>query len=535
MAEEFNEQAQPPLDLKKYRDLLVRRRWFVMVPLFVVWALVWGVSWMMPSVYRSSTLILVMQPAVSKSIVGTSPSSELQDQLDSIQQQIHSRTLLLGIAQRFNLYANQRSHMSDDALVARMNKDLTIDPMRSPETNQLTSFDISFQADSPQAAQEVTSELGNMLTNESLELGEQNASNTVKFLDSQLEDARAKMAAQDEKVRLFKDRHMGELPTQTQSNLQILTGLNGQLQAEQDQLGQAEQHKALLESLETQYKTFGAITAKPGDASPSGLAAIDLELAKEKNELTDLLSRYTDQHPDVRKKKEQIAQTEKLRAQRAAELSSQAASSVGSQTPTAADPTDPRSAAMMDVGSQLKANAIDIANRQRAIAGLMSQINEYQMRLNSAPAREQDLNDLTRDQVQSQKTYDDLLARKSAAELSANLGKSQEGLEFRTQDPASLPTKPFAPKRFLFSLGGLAAGLAVGIAVALLAEFLDHRIYDEGEFAKLVPVEVMAEIPPLVTMEEETTQRRRFGLELAAVSVMGMAVLMGVAISFLRG
>ena len=75
----------------------------------------------------------------------------------------------------------------------------------------------------------------------------------------------------------------------------------------------------------------------------------------------------------------------------------------------------------------------------------------------------------------------------------------------------------------------------MGIAVALLAEFLDHRIYDEGEFEKLVPVEVMAEIPPLITMEEETTQRRRFGLELAAVSVMGMAVLMGVAISFLRG
>ena len=137
--------------------------------------------------------------------------------------------------------------------------------------------------------------------------------------------------------------------------------------------------------------------------------------------------------------------------------------------------------------------------------------------------------------MQSQKDYEKLLAQKHAAELAANLGKSQEGLQFRTQDPASLPTRPSAPKRFLYSLGGLAAGLAVGFVVAMIAEFLDPRIYDETEFEKLVSAEIMAEIPPLVTAEEEGSRHRRFRLELALGGIMSMVVLMGVALSFLRG
>src|ERR1035438_2657750 len=131
MPEELEEHSQPPLDLVKYRDLLVRRRWYVVVPLFVVWILVWGGSWTLPSVYRSSTLILVEQPTVSQKIVGDSPASDLQDRLDSVEQQIRSRTRLLSIIQRFDLYAKQRaSHTSDDDLVARMNKDLNIVPVR---------------------------------------------------------------------------------------------------------------------------------------------------------------------------------------------------------------------------------------------------------------------------------------------------------------------------------------------------------------------------------------------------------------------
>ena len=72
MAEEFSdEQPQAQLDLGKYWDLVVRRRWHLLLPFFLGWIAVWGASWFLPSVYRSGTLILVEQPSVSKDLVPT--------------------------------------------------------------------------------------------------------------------------------------------------------------------------------------------------------------------------------------------------------------------------------------------------------------------------------------------------------------------------------------------------------------------------------------------------------------------------------
>ena len=75
MAEEFSdEQPQAQLDLGKYWDLVVRRRWHLLLPFFLGWIAVWGASWFLPSVYRSGTLILVDQPSVSKDLVPTTCS-----------------------------------------------------------------------------------------------------------------------------------------------------------------------------------------------------------------------------------------------------------------------------------------------------------------------------------------------------------------------------------------------------------------------------------------------------------------------------
>ena len=126
-------------------------------------------------------------------------------------------------------------------------------------------------------------------------------------------------------MRQFKDRNLGELPGQLQSNLQILGGLQNQLASEQDALGRAKQQNAYYESLISQYKTVAATQPKPGQPNTVGLPALDQELDRLKAQLADLSSRYTDQHPDVRKLKEQIAETEKMRQQVLADMKAKAA------------------------------------------------------------------------------------------------------------------------------------------------------------------------------------------------------------------
>src|SRR5262249_30039210 len=137
------------------------------------------------------------------------------------------------------------------------------------------------------------------------------STNTTKFLQDQLDQYRQTLSEQEARVREFKDKHIGELPSQTQTNLQILGGLQTQLQAQEDSLNRARQQNTYLESLLNQYRTLER--GKSGDGGPMGLATIDKELDRLKAQLADLSSHYTDKHPDVRKTKEQIARTEQMR------------------------------------------------------------------------------------------------------------------------------------------------------------------------------------------------------------------------------
>ena len=136
-----------------------------------------------------------------------------------------------------------------------MRKDIGIDLVRD-ERNRITAFNVSYSAYDPRVAQKVTSELTNLFINENLEVRQQQSEDTTQFLERQLETARKILSDQEEKIRAFKGQHVGELPAQVGSNLQILAGLQSQLQTEEDALNTAKQQRVYLETLVNQYRSL---------------------------------------------------------------------------------------------------------------------------------------------------------------------------------------------------------------------------------------------------------------------------------------
>jgi succinoglycan biosynthesis transport protein ExoP len=527
MAEDlFNDQTEEKVDWAKYWAVARRRCWMFVLPFFVGWAVVWSISWLLPSVYRSSTLILVQRQ--SSQLVVNNPAQEVQSRMDSITQQVYSRTTLVNVATKLGLFAEQRASgkLTDDELVERMRKNIEIEVVQSSDRIP-SSFKIYYSSPNPEIAQQVNSELTNSLINGSLENSLADIDRQNKVLDSGLEEARVKLAAQEEKVRQYKDLHMAELPSTLQSNLQILAGKQSQLQNEQEALNQARQRRAYLESALTQYNTVASAT-KPGE-TPVGLPALDQELQRLRAQLTDLSARYTDQHPDVRKLKEQISSTQRIRDQLASQLKNKS----DNPTDAANDPTS--SAPLIEVRSQLKSNELEISNRERGIAALQAEINGYQARLSNTPIREQELADLNRDNEQLKAFYDQLLSKKNQAGMAERIAREQQGDRFTMQDPPSRPSKPDSPNRFRLGVLGLFAGLALGLVVAGGVEFLDDRVYDESVFKQMVPAEVLVEIPALHTPQEELDQKRWQKFSFAGMGLIGIIVVLGTAISFLRG
>jgi polysaccharide biosynthesis transport protein len=533
MLEDALDQDQQPFDWRSHLAILRRRRWLVLLPFFAGWLAVWMVSWWLPSIYRSGTLILVEQPTVPQQFVVPNIGGDLQERLQSITQQILSRTRLLHIIEGLNLYAKERQRRTPDEVVERMRKDIEIELVRD-KNNALTAFNIYYSSRDPQVAQRVTSELSNLFISENLEARQAQSQSTTKFLESELEEARKSLSEQEEKVREFKDRHLGELPGQTQSNLQILSGLQTQLQTEEEALNHAKQQNVYLESLLGQYRNLPESPKAGGNVS-MGLPELDQELQRLRAQLADLTAHYTERHPDVRKLKEQIARTEKVRDQLAASVKSKIADPEKSGS-TASDGIPLRDAGpIMELESQLKVNKIEIANRQKAIDDIKSKIPDYQARLNRSPVMEQQLADLTRGYDQSKSNYDSLLKKKNDSELATSLELQQQGEHFRVLDPPSLPVKPFSPKRLQLCAIGLVVGLLLSGVTTAGAELVDDRIHDEKTLKKLIQIPVLSEIPSVSTDKEKRTERRDGWLVWATASLMVVSILAGSALSYFRG
>ena len=547
MAEELD---QPVLfSWEEYWAIAVRRRWWILLSVFLAWGTVWGISWLLPSTYQSEALILLEQQKVPDQFVAPNVTDTLQDRVQSISQQILSRTRLQATIDRFHLYSKTDSlsilHKPRDP-VEHMRSDISIELVRAPgNPGEFTAFKMRYSADSPQIAQQVNTELTSLFVKENVEAQQQLSEDTTSFLESQLADARDKMVEQEAKVAAFKAKHLGELPSQLESNVQILAGIQAQMQSAEQALDSARQQKLYMESLLRQYQSRASLDSGSsgnagvtGDSTITSGTSIEKELLALRLRLQDLQSRYTESHPDVIALKDKIAKTEKMQKPIEDESAGNLATSkmTNPASPAANEELQRDSSpSMMQLLSQLRANQLEIENYQEHQRDLESQASSYRARLNLTPETEQELTDISRGYEESKTNYNSLLQKQMQSQLATSLEQRQKGEQFRIVDPPSLPNKPSAPNHFKVSLVGLALGTALGLGLAALFEFTDIRVRKEKDLIGIVPVSVLVGIPHLSTPGESRSRVLRWRTELGAAAALVVLIVLGNLYAFIKG
>jgi succinoglycan biosynthesis transport protein ExoP len=514
-------------------DVLARRFWWAVPTLFGCWAIAWVAGWMTQVKYRSEAVILVEQQKVPENYVMPNVSSNLQDRIQSMTQQILSRTRLQSTIDRFRLYAMPRHgrlfNRREDP-VDEMRDDIAIKLVQSPgRRGDLSSFKIEYSAESPELAQRVNSELTSLFIEENLRSQQQLSEGTTAFLNNQLADARLKLAEQESKMQAFKANHFGDLPTQLQSNVQILSGLQAQLQTSQHQLDGARQQELYLESLLERNHHSGV---EASVASPESLRKeiIDLRLR-----LANARSQYTEDHPDVIALKEKLAKTEKLAKQSEAEIASNRIIKNETATHDSEAENSQYDSSTSQIQSQLKANQLEIKNHQRQQQDIESQISVYQKRLNLTPRTEQELADISRGYEEAMSNYNSLLHKQMQSQLATNLEARQQGEQFRILDPPSLPTRPSSSNHFKISLIGLVLGTVTAIGIVALLERTDVRVRSENDLAGVVPVRVLVNIPALRTLRESRRLKFSQWIRIAVALQVVALILVGNVYAFFRG
>src|SRR6266404_1880205 len=467
------------LTMEDYSAILRRHKRTLILLAILGPAVGYLLCFVLPEEYTSQTVILVEQPAVSPSYVTDISTGDLKQRLTTLQEQILSRLRLEAIINKFGLYPQERRRqVSMEVLVDRLRTKIAVSPvkpMAESNSTQLPGFIIKVSDRDPALAQKMCNEVASVFLAENQRVKHDQATGTTVFLTKQLEDAKAKLDDQDAKLAAFKARYAGTLPDEQQANLNLLAGLNTQLDAATQALSRAQQDKSFTESM-----LAGQVSAQSAD-NPSA----QKQLAEMQSDLSALLAKYTEDHPDVIRLRQSIADLKQKMA------SSQGAATAGT-TPTASGLETPEVQQLRAQVHQYDATIKEKTAQQR---DLQRQIALYQSRLQISPNVEEQYKVLTRDHESAAGFYNDLLKKRSESAIFSDMNHQAESAEFRVLDPANLPERPSFPNPLYFSLGGLVVGLALGLGITVLRELRDKTLRTEEDVEFFLQLPTLANIP----------------------------------------
>jgi uncharacterized protein involved in exopolysaccharide biosynthesis len=278
---------------------------------------------------------------------------------------------------------------------------------------------------------------------------------------------------------------MGELPEEMQTNFSVLAGLASQLEAASQALNRAQQDKIFVESMLNQQQAVAKLPQAVGDPD-----VLQKQLALLQDQLASLRNHYTDQHPDVRKAENDIA---KLQAR--IQVGTAARSSQAASTPEKDETVVVETPQVQQLKAQLYQINLTIREKTAQQSQVQREISNVQARLQLSPAIAQEYKALTRDYQMALTIYNDLLKKKSDADMAADLERSQGGEQFRVLDAPSLPQKPSSPKRPLYAAAGFLGGLGLGLVMALALEVQDTTFRYERDVERILKLPTLAMIP----------------------------------------
>jgi succinoglycan biosynthesis transport protein ExoP len=458
-----------------------------------------GVS-LIPNQYKATTTILVDPQKIPERYVASTITSDPNAHLSTLTQQVLSASRLQEIIDQANLYRPMRVKKSREELLDYMRSKIKIELKQSPEQG-LSSFSISYVDQDRWLVAPVANQLAESFIDWNLKSRQQQALVTTQFLSNELEQAQNSLQEQEAALQAFRMQHIGATPDQLGANLQALSRLQADVQANTDAISRLDEERIML----SQPRQVDA--SDPSTLSERG------RLLKERhrleNDLLNLKRQYTDTYPDVVNEK---AQLDAVNAQ------------------LASLPEPPASSTeTYDSSIQMRLNFIrkETDRRKQQLASLQQQISSYQGKVQSVPVLETRLAELTRNYETSRQNYQSLLDKRLSAGMSEDLERKQQAERFTVLDSAITPEKPFKPKRLPLMAGAVFAAILLSCLVTVAFGLFKGAVRFETDITALLPpkVRILGTVPPIVARSDER-RARLVRLELAIASLLACAALL---------
>jgi uncharacterized protein involved in exopolysaccharide biosynthesis len=173
----------------------------------------YGASLLSPTLYASTSTLLVIPAVVSESVVPGQVQPIDTARMQTLRQQLTSRTRLEQLIDDFSLYDEEAKALEEDDLF-RMMRDRVLIELDGDAVH------VGFVDANPGLAKRVTERLASMMVDENMRHREIRAENTKQFLDSQMAEMRRRL---DEKhAQLVERRREGRVPRSIELDVEVL-------------------------------------------------------------------------------------------------------------------------------------------------------------------------------------------------------------------------------------------------------------------------------------------------------------------------
>jgi polysaccharide chain length determinant protein (PEP-CTERM system associated) len=494
--EPYTEQEEEGLNLGDIPAIIKRRIWSLILPAVLVMALAVLAAVVWPPTFRSSAIVLVEAQEIPSDFLMTTLTSYVEQRVQNITQRILSTSRLLEIINDLDLYRDIREKATREELVEKMREAIKIKPISVETVDPRTgrpgvatgAVEFAFDGELPKQVQRVTDTIVTSFLEANLTERQRQTAEAESLLTEEMERVKAQMAVVEGDLADFKEKHINVLPEMLGINQQTVSSVETQVARLKDQLRSFKEREGYLQ---TQLASIPEVA----DASQARLQQVEMELV-------NLKTKFTEEHPDVRKLTQEITD---LKAQR-----DQAGES-GEENP-------PDNTAYITLASQLASTQSEIASTQRQIAELEAREAKFRGRLEKTPQVEETYNALLIERNNTRAKYEDLMRKVMEANVAHGMEKEQKGERFTLIEPAQYPEKPVRPNRIAIVVIGFVLGMGCGVGFAALREFTDTSVHGPQDLLNAGIAPVLATIPVIQSRRDKRlVSLKRWGLALGIV------------------
>jgi len=356
-------QAHVAPSIGDYWAILKRRKWYFLIPFAAVLYVSLLLAFGLPSIYRSEATILIERQEIPPSVVASTVTGFVQERLEAIRQRIMSPQRLWEIAEKLNLYPEERATGNRQEVIKRLSDNIYVEmvDIKTSEPGSIrqgvatVAFTVAFEDPSPQIAQVVATELAELYMSENRKQRGEQAAEVSSFLEKEAQRLAEEMAKSERKLAEFKKKHVGSTPELSRLNLRLAEQTENKIQRLDDRIRALEDRRMSLEaqlaitspykdvftdkgtrvqspgerlsSLTAEYLRLSAIYAQDHPdvvklrreitalenqtGLNSGASSLVAKLSVQREKLAKLRQRYSDEHPDVKKLQQSVSTLER--------------------------------------------------------------------------------------------------------------------------------------------------------------------------------------------------------------------------------